>query len=129
MKPNPFMVALIIIIVISLLYSRIYFQEGLFASKVVTTKTGISDTQYYCLVAILKDIEIKDPSLSNSFGLNVINLLNIIDPKYTTVLGDSNMLMHEKLVKLMNVVKTVKPVDIPPFTVMQYNDVSFGAHT
>lgn len=129
---------IIVIIILSMFncsHSTVY--EGLASSgvkmmsPVVTINANIDDVQYYNIVAILKDIEKRDPTLSNQFGIDSINLLNIIDSKYTNILGDNGMLTHDKLVALMNIVQTIKPKVPPPFNdcTNRYKDVSFGTHT
>jgi hypothetical protein len=123
-------IAVLVVIIILSMFSRpdSTVREGLYMSPVVTINPKISDVQYYNLVAILKDIEKQDPTLSNQFGIDSINLLNIIDSKYTAILGDTGMLTHDKLVALMNIVKTNKPAVLPPFniSIKKYSDVSFG---
>lgn len=93
---------------------------------VVNITVDISDVQYYSLVALLKDLERRDPTLSNPFVLDSIGLLGIVDPEYTRILGDNGMLVRDKLVKLMNLIQTTSPKVIPPFQVLKYSDVSFG---
>ena len=118
-----------LIIVFNIPVSRV--REGLYTSPVVSINVKISDVQYYNLVAILKDIEKRDPTLSNQFGIDAINLLNILDTKYTAILGDTGMLTHDKLIALMKLVRTNPPAVLPPFniSIKKYSDVSFGIHT
>jgi hypothetical protein len=93
---------------------------------VVNITVDISDVQYYSLVALLKDLERRDPTLSNPFVLDSIGLLGITDPKYTRILGNNGMLVRDKLTQLMELIETTPPRVVPPFQVLKYSDVSFG---